>query len=256
MPRMQRRRNDRHKQKVWTRDFRMSAMSHTYSPLDADAHRPRFFDASTTPHFDATAHEQTRKASAASIRSKGQWLLILSAAQFVTAAWLALRSIGALFGGTADEKELLLVLLLVASSAAMGLHGALTHARAALTGFFLTQVWALAQIVALWLGRSKRSARRTVFCQTHASAEGDCEFEALEVGGLLLGLLCMYVSLLASGSLSEALQDRREYDDNASLVRFTWLMNQKLLVGVRRFEDALNRNFEDLFKLSSSRKAD
>ena len=25
---------------------------------------------------------------------------------------------------------------------------------------------------------------------------------------------------------------------------------------VRRFEDALNRNFEDLFKLSSSRKAD
>ena len=177
---------------------------------------------------------------------------LLALTQTVCACVFAYTLFLDLFSGSQDSLSLITCLVVMASGC-VGLVGGLRRAQWALQAFFILQIWALALVFAQWLRMQQQSGRTSLFCRQHMSDSGastalQCAnaIPITQVAAVVLALAVVYCSMFVTDTLAERLQDELEQEDQLSLIRFSWLMHRKTLIGVQRFEDLIHAKFEEL----------
>ena len=140
------------------------------------------------------------------------------------------------------------------ASGVLGFIGGALRSQWSLRAFFLSQIWALALVCGQWLRSQQQSDRTMIFCEQHIAGQAmsyrcAAAIDTAQVAAILLSLVVAYASMFVSDMLVERLQDELEHQDQVALVRFSWLMHRKTLVGIQRFEDRIRSKFEELVML-------
>jgi len=160
----------------------------------------------------------------------------------------------------ADDSAAILTTTVIFGSGCVGLIGGFWRSTWALQSFFLTQIWTLALVFAQWLRSQQQFGRVSIFCHQHVSGAGGHQAgcaaatDAAQLAAIVLSLVVVYASMFVSDVLAERLQDEREREDQVALVRFSWLMHRKTLVGVQRFEEVIHQRFEELVQMGFLRR--
>ena len=152
----------------------------------------------------------------------------------------------------ANDVASLITTSVVIGSGCFGLYGGIARSQWALQAFFLSQVWALAVVLAQWLRSQQQSRSTSLFCDEHRTAEvaeACSNLGGMQIAAILLTILMVYLSMFVTDSFAQELQTELEREDQLSLIRFSWLMHRKTLVGVQRFEDMIHTRFEELVNM-------
>jgi hypothetical protein len=190
--------------------------------------------------------------AASQMRQARLLVIALAATQAVGAAVFAYVTLQDPASGNRDISSHLTSSLILASGC-VGLVGGLRRSPWALQAYFMSQIWALAVTFAQWLRSQQQAGRTSLFCGFRAATADDADCSAVldstTAGVVVLVLAAVYGSMFATDMLAEGLQDQLELEDQLSLIRFSWLMHRKTLVGVQRFEDVVHTRFKELVSM-------
>jgi len=150
--------------------------------------------------------------------------------------------------------------LLCGFAAFFGLLGVCFKNRALLLFFYINQLWSLSNVCTFFVMymQSNESTRKacSLLLRGDLSAEQavamalDCtevdrkNRETLVV--MVTLLIQMWVSSFLCRTYSEMIQDMRSDDDDRALIEFAWQRRRDLWKELRRFEDVVQRQFEEL----------
>jgi len=149
---------------------------------------------------------------------------------------------------------------LAALAAACGLFGLALRSRGALTFFYINQLWSLSNVCTFFVMYFSSYEQQLTACRLLERGDIDAvEARARELGcdGIearhhtLLGvmgtlLIQLWISCYLARTYSETLQDLANDADDAALVQFVWARRRETWQQLRRFEDVVGRQFEEL----------
>lgn len=223
-------------------------------------HAPRIFyalDKECPPVY----YSQLRQANPAVIRVLRLLLLLLCSTQAaLSLALLYAASTTRVLHDSFSETFTEAVLSLCAFAALAGLVGVCARSRPMLLFFYINQLWSLANVTTFTLANLGDDAQVDVACRLYAKGELslgqvrdrglDCDGQArlhaylnwslaLLVGHLLVG--CFF-----SKVYSNNLQDVEADEVNRGIVNFVWQRRGEIWSKLEKFEDIVQRQFEEL----------
>jgi len=150
--------------------------------------------------------------------------------------------------------------LLCGFAAIVGFLGVCFKNRALLLFFYINQLWSLSNVCTFFVMYMESNSSTREACGL--LDRGDLSAEQAEqialncvevershrqmLAVMVVLLIQMWVSSFLTKTLSEMIQDLRNDEDDRSLVDFAWQQRRDLWKELRRFEDVVQRQFEEL----------
>lgn len=156
---------------------------------------------------------------------------------------------------------------LCAFAGSIGFAGVCYDNRAVLLFFYINQLWGLSNVGTFFAMNLQSTERNLAACKmieagddfTQELSKSDCQqmetTSAYFVGTQVALLAQLWISCLLAKSYSEMIQDRENDADDKALVNFVWSRRGETWVQLRRFEDVVQRQFEELRVSLISRQA-
>lgn len=148
--------------------------------------------------------------------------------------------------------------LLCVFAALCGLMGVCRKHRGLLLFFYINQLWSLSNVVSFFVmymqSTAKSSSACTLMRRGDISARqaeemqldcGDGDMRK-EVVVMVVLLLQLWISCFLAKMYSEKLQDSENDDKDKALIKFIWDRRVETWKQLRRFEDSVQRQFEEL----------
>jgi len=145
-------------------------------------------------------------------------------------------------------------------AAMCGLVGTCFNSRAMLLFFYINQLWGLSNVGTFFVMDLESNEQSYTACRLFADGEltlqqlqdSNLNCDALErssswmIGTLVTLLAQLWLSSFLAKMYSEKIQDRANDASDKALVDFVWHRRRELWVQLERFEDVVQRQFEEL----------
>lgn len=149
---------------------------------------------------------------------------------------------------------------LSALAALSGFLGVALESRGALLFFYINQLWSLSNVCTFFVMSMEAYEQQLTACRMLALGDMSAdEAQSRELGcdgiearhRMLLGVMGallaqLWISCFLARTFSEMVQDMQSDDDDRQLVRFIWERRRETWQQLRRFEDVVQRQFEEL----------